>query len=491
MNLEWYVRDNLPEECYDPTTMDAAIYARISDDTEGRAAGVRRQVEDATSLAERMGWTLTLPPFIDNDISASTRSSAKRPAFEDMLARVERGEVEAIAYYSSSRLTRRPLEFETIISLVERTGVRLASVASGNADLTTADGRMVARILAAQDAAEAERIGERVKRAFDQRIAEGKPYPSSRAFGFEAGGVQIVEEEAALIQQAAQRIAHEGWSMGQVVQDWNERGVPTVRGAKWSRTQVRRALLSPRTAGLLSKGGVILGKGDFGQILSPELQREVQAALDSRRRGVQVTYRERKHVLAGFLVCGRCDHQMKVNALLEIEGDGSLRSDSFVTCGSCHGVKRNLKVLNEYVDKAVTIRLESWQPVGEGDALEEDAEAVAALEAELGTVLEDLADLKAAFEAGTMRFRDYNASLSALRTREEALQGALNARLVQRHTPEDLSALEAWHSDDLGLRRGALAQVVDHIKLLPVGRVGPKRMREAMDETTRVKWVLT
>lgn len=61
-----------------------AVYARISDDAEGRAIGVARQVQDATRLAERLGWTLGHEPFIDNDISASTRSSAKRPAYDRM-----------------------------------------------------------------------------------------------------------------------------------------------------------------------------------------------------------------------------------------------------------------------------------------------------------------------------------------------------------------------------------------------------------------------
>src|SRR3712207_1112497 len=178
----------------------AVIYARISDDTEGRAAGVERQVEDCRALAERLGWTLCSdaePILIDNDISASTRSKARRPAFDRLLAGVAAGEYDGILYYSNSRLTRRPREYETIIEAVESTGVRLASVASGTADLTTADGRMLGRILAAQDAAEAERIGERVTRALQQRRdTHGRPSPIRRSFGYAAGGEVVVPGEA-------------------------------------------------------------------------------------------------------------------------------------------------------------------------------------------------------------------------------------------------------------------------------------------------------
>lgn len=259
---------------------------------------------------------------------------------------VEAGEIDGIVYYSSSRLTRRPAEFETIIQLVERMGVRLASVVSGNADLTNADGRMIARILAAQDAAEAERIGERVKRAFAQRRAEGKPNPSSRAFGFEPGGIVVREDEAKLLQEAAHRLIHKGWSLGMVVRDWHSRGIPTVRGAQgWNRMQVRRALLNPRTAGLVSLNGEIVGRGSFEAILTPEEQDQIRKVLNDRRGGNTTTFRQRKHLLAGFVICGRCDRPMKVNAVFD--EDGSYRKDSFIVCSrtqwGCGNVKRNLR----------------------------------------------------------------------------------------------------------------------------------------------------
>ena len=94
----------------------AAVYCRISDDPEGRELGVQRQEEDCRGRAEREGWAV-VGVFIDNDISASTRSRKRRPRFEDMLAAVERGEVGVIVAYSNSRLTRRPLELENLIKL--------------------------------------------------------------------------------------------------------------------------------------------------------------------------------------------------------------------------------------------------------------------------------------------------------------------------------------------------------------------------------------
>lgn len=68
-----------------------------------------------------------------------------------MLSRAEAGEFDALVYYSTTRLTRRMKERLRIIDLVDdraarRRPIRLRSVASGEEDLTTADGRMVAKI---------------------------------------------------------------------------------------------------------------------------------------------------------------------------------------------------------------------------------------------------------------------------------------------------------------------------------------------------------
>src|SRR5436190_22326395 len=125
----------------------AAVYCRISKDAEKRGEGVERQRADCEALVKRLRARV-VAVYEDNDIGASTKSKKRRPGFDAMIAAVEAGEVDVIVAYSNSRLTRRPLEFETLIQLHERTGARIATVASGEDDLSTADGRMVTRIKA-------------------------------------------------------------------------------------------------------------------------------------------------------------------------------------------------------------------------------------------------------------------------------------------------------------------------------------------------------
>ena len=86
------------------------------------------------------------------------------------------------------RLTRNMLDLETLILLAEDHGVGVATV-TGDIDLTSDVGRMVARILAAVARAEVERKGARQRRANQQRRAEGKRWTSGwRPFGYELDG---------------------------------------------------------------------------------------------------------------------------------------------------------------------------------------------------------------------------------------------------------------------------------------------------------------
>jgi Resolvase, N terminal domain len=65
----------------------AAIYARISLDKVGEAAGVGRQIDGCRHLAELEGWSID-EVLVDNDLSAY--SGACRPEYERLLDLVRR-----------------------------------------------------------------------------------------------------------------------------------------------------------------------------------------------------------------------------------------------------------------------------------------------------------------------------------------------------------------------------------------------------------------
>lgn len=477
----------------------AVIYVRISDDREGQALGVVRQIEDCQKLADRIGWKLNEDVeclingsvykgvIADNDIGASTKTKKRRPGFDNLIEGVGYGEFDGILFYSNSRLTRRPMEFETVIKLVEETGVRLASVASGEDDLTTADGRMTARIKASVDAAEAERIGERVKRQQQQRREKGLPPPSGRAFGFAAGGVEVIPEEADAIRLGAKLIL-DGASLMEVARAWTERGIKPLRAETWSRITVKRVLTRPRVAGIVEHLGKEVGAGTMEAILDEETWRKVCAAISDRSSFQRAVYRGREHLLSGFMWCGVCGHRMKMNAM-RFE-DGTLRPDSYVVCpsqdGGCGKVKRNLAVLESYVFAVVERRLEDVRPFDpEEDETGEEKE-FARLAAEKEKVEARIVVLREQYAAGDIDPQDFVPLLRSMRNKMSDLDAQMREFDVSNSGTLEPDAMDTWVSGTFDERREVIEAVVQQIVIHPIGKVGPVRAKQMVPQTTDI-----
>jgi len=73
--------------------VNVAVYARISEDSEGRGLGVARQEEDARTIARLRGWEVARV-YVDNDVSAFN-TKVLRQQFERMLEDLRVGSLTA------------------------------------------------------------------------------------------------------------------------------------------------------------------------------------------------------------------------------------------------------------------------------------------------------------------------------------------------------------------------------------------------------------
>jgi site-specific DNA recombinase len=145
-----------------PKIINAAIYVRISRDREGAGLGVERQEADCRALANRLGWNV-ITTFADNDISAY--SGKVRPQYRAMLAAIEAGELDGIVAWHTDRLHRRAAELENFVAIAEAHNLKIQTVTAGDLDLSSASGRMIARMLGAVAQHEIDHTRERMKRA--------------------------------------------------------------------------------------------------------------------------------------------------------------------------------------------------------------------------------------------------------------------------------------------------------------------------------------
>jgi DNA invertase Pin-like site-specific DNA recombinase len=290
--------------------MRAGIYARISSDRNDTELGVERQLEDCRALCTAKGWTVDSgSEYVDNDISAT--KGKPRPEYERLLADIESGRIEALAVWDLDRLVRKPLQLEQFLEVCDRAGLSQLGLVGGNVDLASGNGLLVARIKGAVAAEEARKIAERVERRCLQRATEGGAQGGARPFGYEKGGLILVESEAVLIRQAADRIL-EGGSLTSIAKEWNETGVASSLGGKWTIATVKQILTSPRIAGLRQyKGEILEGVKTAWQpiITTVEHDRLVKILKDPARRQPALNP-DRPSPLRGILRCGECGRQL-------------------------------------------------------------------------------------------------------------------------------------------------------------------------------------
>jgi DNA invertase Pin-like site-specific DNA recombinase len=282
----------------------AGIYCRISQDREGAGLGVERQSEDCRALAEQLGWTV-VDTYTDNDLSAY--SGKARPDYERLLADIEAGKVTAVIAWHADRLHRSTVELERYIAVCESRNVPTHTVRAGELDLTTASGRMVARVTGAVARHESEQKSERIKRAMRQKAERGEFRGGPRPYGFEADGVQQREDEAALLRKITAQVLA-GESLYAVTQALNRAGLTSPRGKRWSEPNLRTLLLRPRNAGLIGgKDGRILGTAGWHPIIDPDEWHVLVTILrEPSRAPWNGGGRTVKMLGAGLFLCGAC-----------------------------------------------------------------------------------------------------------------------------------------------------------------------------------------
>ena len=157
----------------------AAIYCRLSKDSEGLGLGVERQEKACRELAERRKLDVA-HVFTDNDIGAyKGRKRAAYEAMQESLPRRTGRRPDLLG--TGSAPTRHVRELEDLIDLLDEHRVEVETCTAGVYDLRTPTGRMQARIVGTVGRFESEHKGERQRakggRARSTRMPAGGRAP--------------------------------------------------------------------------------------------------------------------------------------------------------------------------------------------------------------------------------------------------------------------------------------------------------------------------
>ncbi|MFB7187741.1 recombinase family protein [Streptomyces sp. NPDC056230] len=156
--------------------------ARLSNGSANTPSQVRRCRE----LGARLGADIVAVK-VDDDLTAMGKNGqrANRPAYDETVDMLVSGAANAVLCLHTDRLYRQSRDLEPLIDVVEKTHAMVYPVETGALDLTSASGRMVARMLAAVATHEVERAKERMRDKKEDLRAAGINHGGPRAFGYQ------------------------------------------------------------------------------------------------------------------------------------------------------------------------------------------------------------------------------------------------------------------------------------------------------------------
>lgn len=446
-----------------PTPTRAAVYARISSDPDGTRAGVDRQIADCHHLAADQGWTIA-QEYVDNDVSAY--GGKRRPEYERMLADIAEGLIDAVLVYNIDRLTRRPAELEQFCDALATAKISHVRFVTGDTDISTVDGLMMARVLGAFAAKESANIGRRVSRKMEQVAAEGRPHGGAfRPFGYENDKITVRPDEARLMQSLVARFLA-GESTRSLATWLNAQAVPTVSGRPWVTTTLKGMLTNARYAGLRTHRGAVVGPAVWDAIITEDDHRRVLAKYAENKMTGRRT--PQRYLLSGMLRCGKCQTRLYSSARAESRRYVCLSGPDHGGCGRLTIVADPLERL---VADAVLYRLDTPELADTLAGRSSNDERAAELSTALADVQDRLDELPAAFAAGEITRRDWSLARKPLEdqlvqiqrqlgriTRTSALTGLVG-------NGEDLG--RTWGSLNLSRQHAIVGALVDHVDIAP------------------------
>jgi site-specific DNA recombinase len=460
----------------------AAIYARISSDVEGSGLGVARQLEDCRKLADSLGWPVA-EEYVDNDLSAY--SGKRRPGYERMLADLRDGERDAVIVYHVDRLTRRPIELEQFLEAMDAAKVRQVRFVVGDTDLNTGDGLLVVRMLAAVAANESATKSRRVKRKMEQNAAAGKPHGGwVRPFGYAPDKVTVIESEAVVIRQLAQRFLA-GESLRSLAAWLEDNGIRSVVGKPWRSPTVRTLLRSGRIAGLREHNGVIVGPAVWPAIISEEQHRRIRALMAQKaasgRRAV------RRYALSGLLRCGKCGHTLYSAARKTTRRYVCQAGPDHHGCGKLTVVAAPVE---ELIAKAVLYRLDTPELADALAGRTQQDQALAEVAEQLAGDRAQLEELATTYADRLITQREWLAARKPIEDRiissERRLTRASGSDALHGLIGNGEELGRTWDSLNLDRQTAIIRAVLDHTVIAP-GVLGARSLDR---ERVRPVWRL-
>jgi len=417
-----------------------------------------------------------------SDIASAHNEKAKRPEFENALIDLKAGRIDGIIAWKVDRLTRRRSQARKLLTLLEESGGRLATVVEG---IDTADPakreitEIALAIYAGSAESESEAIGERVSLMHLDRARKGLVQPSSvRPYGHTEDWQALVPAEVKVLHEAAERL-FQGEASFSIAADFTAREIPKPSGkTRWGSNVLRRMLLSPRMVGKREYGGQLFDLEGVPTVFDQETWERLCGVLAKRsvRSGPVET-----HLLSSIGRCGLCGRTLAYHTAGRKSSPAYVCRPRFEGDAACRKISVSAPHAEQRVSKLVVDFLADKERVNRLLLRQAPPELVAKIQARETELIESRHALGQALNPPPgkprMPLATYYEQAAAIEAELQELHKRMAVTREAALLAEVLGfedAAKEWETRSLHWQRSMLKLVTESIVIEPRGKLLPK-----------------
>lgn len=308
--------------------MKGVIYARYSSDNQ-REESIDGQLRECKAFAAKNDIQI-LDTYIDRALSAKTDN---RPDFQRMIKDSAKGGFEVVLVWKLDRFARNRYDSAHYKSVLRKNGVRVISATERISE--GAEGILLESMLEGMAEYYSAELAEKVKRGMTENALKCKYNGGTLPVGYAVDENKFYQLDPVVAPIVADAFKHyaEGYTMREVVDELNLRGVRNTRRGKISINNVTNMFHNRKYIGEYKFDNVVVPNG-VPAIVSEELFERVQQRMAQIKKAPAKHKAEDEYILTTKLYCGKC------GCFMVGESGHSLATDTVHRYYKCVGVKR-------------------------------------------------------------------------------------------------------------------------------------------------------
>lgn len=304
--------------------MNTVIYARYSDSKQ-REESIEAQLKVCHKYATLKGYTV-IREYIDR---ALTGRSDDRPQFQLMIKHSEKKQFQKVLVYRLDRFSRDRYDPAIYKAKLLENGVKVESATENIPDNSL--GIIIEAVISGSNASFSAELGEKVKRNLYLNAEKCLSNGGTTPLGYKLVRINPKEEKskkklvinektAPIVQEVFTKYAA-GWSLKEICDSLNARGLKSAQEAAFNKSSLHTMLGNRKYLGTYIYDGIEI-PGGMPQIIDEDLFNKVAEKMKVNKKNPGRSRAKAEYLLTTKLFCGYCKEKMVGHSSNQISKKG-------------------------------------------------------------------------------------------------------------------------------------------------------------------------